>query len=165
MECSVKKPTFAERSELVRYIHQINRLSGNRPAVAAFLDPPSADPKPYLSVNSLQVESLQAIAAYHRDIWQGNRGRVALSSHKVSHYTDAGRKCGIQINYDRTSSTWIFQAGGANVEAAYEHHPRLSSDQPKSSSHCGVEFIRALKDRNSQDKFARQMIGSRFHLV
>ena len=160
----MKKPTFAERSELVRYIHQINRLSGNRPAVAAFLDPPSADPKPYLSVNSLQVESLQSIAAYHREIWQGNRGKVALSSHKVSHYSSAGRKCGIQISYDQLSSMWKFQVG-KNVEAAYEHHPRLRSDQPQSPSHCGVEFIRALKSPNAQDKFARQMIGMRFHLV
>lgn len=161
----MREPTFAERSELVRYVHPIHRLRGNRPAVATFLEPPSQEPKPYLSVNSLQVESLQDIAAYHRAIWQDNKGRVALSSHKVSHYTDAGRKCGIQISYDHDTFTWSFRGDGANFEEAYKHHPVLRSGRPRSPSHCGVEFIRALKNRNDQDKFARQMIGKRFHLV
>lgn len=161
----MKTPRFAERSELVRYVGELNRLRSGRPAVATFLpDPPNEKTKkPYLSVNSLEVETLADIAAYHRALWQGNRGKVALSSHKVFHYTDAGRKCGIRISYDRDSSTWHFQ-NGATAEEAYKHHPVLGSDRPNSTSHCGVEFVRALRGHNDA-KFARRMSGSKFHLI
>jgi DNA-binding protein Fis len=166
MERPLKIPKFSERKELVRYVSELNRHRDGRPAAAAFLpDPPSGNPKAdYLSVNSLEVESLKEVAAYHRAKWQGNRGKVALSSHKVSHYTDAGRKCGIQIQYDRDSSTWQF-SNGRYFEVAYKHHPVLGSDRLNSISHCGVEFTRALKDQNAAAKFARRMTGSRFHLL
>ena len=77
----MKVPTFSAKSKLVRYVNEINRLSGNRPAVATFLpDPPSANPaNDHLSVNSLEVETMKEIAAYHRWKWQNNRG-VLLSA-------------------------------------------------------------------------------------
>ncbi|MFZ0844635.1 MAG: hypothetical protein WAM62_02505 [Pseudolabrys sp.] len=166
MERALTSPKFSERDELVRYVSELNRLSDRRPAVAAFLpDSPTGDPKKdYLSVNSLELESLKVIADYHRAKWQQNAGKVALNAHKVSHYTDAGRKCGIQISYDRESSIWLFQ-GGKKPEEAYKHHPVLGSDRLNSISHCGVEFTRALKDQNKAAKFARRMTATRFHLL
>jgi len=87
MECRVKTPKFAARSELVRYVSELNRHKGNRTAVATFLpDPPSETPQTdYLSVNSLEVESMKVIAAYHRAKWQNNKEKVALCAHKVSY--------------------------------------------------------------------------------
>jgi hypothetical protein len=162
----VKKPKFLEHSELSRFISGLNRLRNNRPAIAAFLpDPPSAKPeKDYLSVNSLEVESLRDIANYHRAKWQSNEGKVALTVHKVAAYTDAGRKCGISISYDRSAASWVFVSGSAS-ETAYMHHPVLRSDQLQSPSHCGIEFTRALKNQNDAAKFARRMVTNRFHLV
>jgi hypothetical protein len=159
-------PRFAERSELVRYISEENRLSKERPAAAAFLpDPPSATPKKdYLSVNSLEVESIAEIASYHRAKWQRNEGKVALAAHKVSHYTDTARKCGIAINYDRQSGSWYFQDGNSQ-ELAYKHHPVLGSERLQSPSHCGIEFSRGLKGENDKAKFARRLAGQRFHTL
>src|SRR5262249_46258208 len=80
MATRVTKPNFSERSALVRYVSEENRLKGRRPAVATFLpDPPSNTPeKDYLSVNSLEVESITIIATYHRQKWQSGNGKVAL---------------------------------------------------------------------------------------
>ena len=160
------KPTFSERSELVRYVSGVNRLKNNRPAVAAFLpDQPAEDPKKeYLSVNSLELERIDVVAAYHRALWQQGSGKVALSVHKVFEYSDAARKCGVDLNYDRESTTWKFR-NGSKQEVAYKHHPVLGSHIPlNSKSHSGVEFIRAL-DEYAADKFARRMAGKRFHLL
>jgi hypothetical protein len=55
-----------------------------------------------------ELEPIKRIAAYHRWKWQSDRGLVALSVHQVVEYTDAGRKCGINIIYDKPSSKWQF---------------------------------------------------------
>jgi hypothetical protein len=121
----VKVPTFAARSALVRYVDEVNRLSGNRPAVATFLpDPPSANPaNDHLSVNSLEVETMKKIAGYHRWKWQGGAGKVALCVHKVHEYNEAGKKCGIPIMYDWQSSKWQFWSSAGKQEDAYKHRP------------------------------------------
>jgi hypothetical protein len=163
----VNKPTFAERKELVRYVSELNRLSGNRTATATFLpDPPSENPnKDYLSVNSLEVESLVEIGNYHRAKWQNNGGLVALCTHKVFDYTNAGKKCNVGFSFDRESSTLFFQASATVLAEAYKHRPVLGSDRLNSPSHCGVEFTRALKSQHAVSQFARRMGGKRFHLV
>jgi hypothetical protein len=163
----VKEPTFSAKSQLARYIDEVNRLSGNRPAVAAFLDPPSSDPSnDHLSVNSLELEPIKRIAAYHCWKWQGDRGQVALCVHQVIEYTDAGRKCGINIIYDKHSSKWQFlPASGSKTQEAYKHRPVMAYNNPFGSpSHCGVEFKRALKEHTAA-QFARRLSGKRFHLV
>jgi hypothetical protein len=162
----VDSPRFSERSELVRYVSRENRLSGNRPAVAAFLpDPPSDKPeRDYLSVNCLEVEGIKTVAIYHRDKWQNGSGKVALTIHNAFVYSDAGKKCGVNLTYDRASGKWSFRNIGKE-EPAYLHHPVLGSHIPlNSKSHSGVEFVRAF-DEYAADKFARRMVARRFHLL
>jgi hypothetical protein len=166
MATKVNKPSFSERSTLVRYVSEENRLKGKRPAVATFLpDPPSDTPeKDYLSVNSLEVESITTIAIYHRQKWQSDNGKVALTVHKVFEYSNAGKKCGVNLNYNRAAAQWKFRHG-AKEEDAYKHHPVIGSHLPlNSKSHSGVEFVRAMNEY-SADKFARRMVGKRFHLL
>ena len=162
----MRTPRFSAKSELVRYVDEINRLRNRRPAVAAFLpDPPSADPaNDHLSVNSLEVESIDEIAAYHRWKWQSNAGRVALCVHKVHDYNDAAKKSEVPVIYDPELSKWQFSSGGSKLEDAYRHRPVPMHNNPLGSpSHSGVEFARALKGHNA-GKFARRLSGRRFHL-
>ena len=48
----------------MRYVSEENRLKGKRPAVTTFL-PRGTPEKDYLSVNSLEVESITIIATYN----------------------------------------------------------------------------------------------------
>jgi hypothetical protein len=156
-------PKFRKNSELVRYIDEIYRLSDRRPAAAAYLpDPPSDAPhKQYMSVNSLEVETLQVIADYHRIRAQNNVGKVALCAHTVGRYNMVAGNCGVSIRRDYDSESWKFQDRNG-LQDAYKHHIR--HDVLKSYSHCGVEFVRALKTHN-EAKFARRMADRRFHLL
>ena len=168
MESEVKQPTpkFSARSQLIRYIGEDMRLGKNRPAVAAFLpDEPSEKPEEdHLSVNSLEIETMAQIAAYHRWRAQGDRGKVALCIHKVLDYTDAGKKAGIPVTYNQETASWEFREG-RKVSAAYKHRPvRAVHNHPRPSpSHCGVEFARLLSD-NDAAKFARRLTKRRYHL-
>jgi hypothetical protein len=162
----VKVPTFSAKSELVRYVDEVNRLGGSRPAVAAFLpDPPSANPdSDHLSVNSLEVESLAEIGAYHRWRAQSDAGRVALCVHKVHDYIDAGKKCDVTITYDRQLSKFQFLSA-AKLQDAFKHRPVAAHNNPVGSpSHSGVEFARVLKEHRAA-QFARRLSGKRFHLI
>jgi hypothetical protein len=165
MAAAIKKPTFTSKKRLVRYVSEENRLSGNRPAFATFLpDPPDpSKKKPYLSVNSLEIESLKEIAAYCRGMWQNATGKVALCEHTVFQYNEAGKKSGVSISYCKESQGWQFQ-GPAGKEDAYLHHPKVESKHEyKSPSHCGVEFTRMLSD-HAAGQFARRLAGQKFHL-
>lgn len=160
----MKVPKFAAKSRLVRYVDEINRLSGNRTSAAAFIDPPSDDPSDHLSVNSLEVETLRQIAAYHRWRAQDDRGEVALCEHKVHEYSDAARKSGVSIVFDRDAGTWQFVHSG-RMQDAYKHREVRKHDNPLGSpSHCGVEFKRALS-QHAAARFARRMGGKKFHSV
>jgi hypothetical protein len=142
-------------------------MSGNRPAVATFLpDPPSSNPsQDHLSVNSLDVETIDQIARYHQWKWQNEKGEVALCIHKVHEYSDAGRKCGIAITYDKHTAKWLFSLDVTKFEEAYKHRPVPTFSNPFGSpSHSGVEFARALKEHNAT-KFARRLSASKFHRV
>jgi hypothetical protein len=118
-------PNFANNKELVRYVFEQARV-GNRASPAAFLpDPPdTTGRRAYLSVNSLEVESLPVIADYHREIWQNNSGKVALAAHKVFHYREAGRQSGVTIEYDRDQKYYVFQEKGGQFSRAFESIPR-----------------------------------------
>jgi hypothetical protein len=115
-----------------------------------------------MSVNSLEVESLQAIANYHRQIWQNNTGKVALAAHKIYHYREAGRQSGVAIEYDREERYYIFRERTGRLARAFESIPR--TDVFKSPSHAGVHFVRALEEHQIA-KFARRMSGGKFHLL
>jgi hypothetical protein len=166
----VNVPRFSAKARLVRYIDEINRLSGNRTSPAAFIDPPSGELDDHLSVNSLEAETLQQIARYHRWRAQGDRGKVALSEHKVHEYSDAAAKAEVTIYYDRHVSNWQFSMQGTASEDAYRHrsvkphNSAGSSERMGSPSHCGVEFKRAFS-LHAAARFARRMGGKKFHLV
>jgi hypothetical protein len=157
-----REPQFSLNHELARYVEEHDRLNGNRTAVAAFLDPPTENPdKDYLSVNAMELEPLSVIADYYREQFQASRGDVAICALKVFQYTEAGKKAGVDLYFDRSESRWFF--GGAKRHPAYKHHPRRKSCELKSESHCGVEFVRVLNAFN-RSKFARRLGGQRYHL-
>lgn len=165
MGSGLKLPAFALRRELARYVSEGDRLRGNRTAIAAFLDPPPIDPaKEYLSVNSLEVETLAQIADYYRLRFQNGAGDVAICSIKVFDFNEAGKKCGVDLQYDRSNSSWNFVGRGLKREGAYKYRPVLSSKDHQSESHCGVEFVRVL-DTYNKGKLARRLGGRRFHVV
>src|SRR5215207_6052614 len=151
-------PTFSERKELVRYISDANRLSGNRASVAAFYhDDSNEDPaNEHFSVNSLEIETLNQIADYHRWKWQSSTEKVALCIHRVHEYNDAAKKSNVRI---RKATKWEFTAGGGVWEDAYRSRPVYPYGEPPhgSPSHCGVEFVRAIKNPYEMGKFARRM--------
>jgi hypothetical protein len=163
----VKAPKFSTRSRLVRYIGEDDRLSGNRPAVTAFEpDPPTADPgNDHLSVNSLEIESIAQIAAYHRLNWQNDTGIVALSEHQIHDYNDAGRKASATILYNRNDECWEFIENNLS-SPAYKHRPvkPVSKNTLGSKSHCGVEFVRVF-NLYYGTRFARHLAKKgRYHV-
>jgi hypothetical protein len=121
-------------------------------------DPTKSRP-PYMSVNSLEVEPLHAIADYHRQIWQDNSGKVALAAHKVFHYREAGRQSGVTIEYDREQQCYSFREKNGRISRAFELIPR--TDVYKAPSHTDVHFVRALAD-HQVGKFACRMAGVNF---
>jgi hypothetical protein len=161
----VNEPTFGSRKELVRYIDEINRHKGNRPAPAAFIDLAPRDAKNHhLSVNSTELEHVRDIADYFRALMKPSDGKVALCIHKVHAYSEAGRKAGVQLTFNKSAGRWEFKGLKNSMEAAYKYRPSLGSDVPvKSKSHCGVEFARVM-DYNAASKFARRLTRGRFHV-
>jgi hypothetical protein len=160
----IDKPKFAKKKELARWVREEDRLGGNRPAVSAFIDPPSSEPdKEHLSVNSLEVETLRQIADYYRNAFQGGVGPVSICTRTVEDYTEAGKKANIQIAYDRSAETWQFTGRSRVPEPAYKHRPvQKRADGLSSPSHCGVEFIRMM-DEHAKSKFARRLSDQKFH--
>ena len=157
----LKEPTFSEKSELTHHIDEAQRHSGNRAAPAAFQRNPG---EAYLSVNSLEVEKLEDIARYYQAEIQMDDLPVAICSHKVAEYNDAGRKAGALIVRNNAGNAWEYVVNGG-VRPAYKHRPvpphgvRLPSP-----SHCGVEFLETLSEL-AERQFARLMAKKRkFHL-
>jgi hypothetical protein len=113
-------------------------------------------------VNSLELEGLRDIAGYYLHRFQNGVGDVAVCTTKVFAYNEAGKKCGVDIEYDETSACWKFKATAHPREDAYRHRP--VTGELSSPSHCGVEFVRALKE-HGRSQFARRLSGRRFHRV
>ena len=149
-----------------RFVHEINRLSGNRTAAAEFFEPvpPLKErEKEYFSVNSLEVETLRTIADYYQERFAKSSADIAICSTKVNDFNDAGKKSGVLLQYDNSTSSWQFVHPDGTREPAYKHRPNRSSGDLKSESHCGVEFLRVL-DEYARAKFARRLGGRKFHL-
>jgi hypothetical protein len=159
------EPKFRPNSELARHVAAGHRLPGNRTAVAAFIDPPSEDPsKDYLSVNSLELATLEEVADYYHAKLQRGTGDVAICTTKVFTFSDAGKKSGIDLQRDNSQAMWFFTGKSGKREAAYRHRPVRSSQDIQCESHCGVEFVR-LMDEHAKSKFARRLGGRRYHLI
>jgi len=166
MAPKLSAPTFGQKSVLIRYVFPEQRLAKNFPSAAAFQTelPTTEKPKPYLSVNSTEAEKVGVIAEYHRNLFQGGKGRVAHCEHTVRQYNEAGIKCDVDISFDRESAKWEFRLSATSKEDAYRHIPNMESDkQFKSWSHSGVQFVQALAEHN-KSKFARRMVKQKFHL-
>lgn len=166
----LKVPSFDDGSRLLRYVHQADRLKHGRAAITAFeadhlLQKLSAEEraKSHLSVNSLEVESGKAIAAYHRLNWQGNRGKVAILEHKVWEYVKAAEEASAPLV--RKDESWEFTDLSKKTAPAFKHRPVPPNDKNDlgSASHCGVEFVR-LFDEFQSNKFARRLVNRKFHL-
>jgi hypothetical protein len=163
-----KEPTFGSRTQLVRYVDPLNRQPGNRPAFAAFLPDevaPGEEESNHLSVNSLELESLHAIAAYHRWRAQEDQGPVALTIHKVVDYNDAANKSNARIAYNHTDKRWEFAERRDKVSPAYRYRPVRRDDYTAGSpSRCGVEYVRVF-DEYAATRFARRLSEGRFQVV
>jgi hypothetical protein len=150
-------PTFSERSVLVRYIDEDQRFKTGRPAPAAFMANPG---EKYLSVNSLEVESLQDIAAYYRVRFTPSA--VAVTQHKVTSYNDAARKGSVALT--RVGGMWHFTDGAGTAQLAYEQHPvPARGGFPASPSHSGFECVRVMNELNAR-KAARHLAKGKFHI-
>jgi hypothetical protein len=133
------KPTFAEPSELARYIPSEWCKRKNRPASAAYQ---RKDNEEYLSVNSTEVETINQIAQTYATKFESGTRPVAIACPKVASYNEAADKVGIAISFNGTTNDWEFQEGG-KLAVAYKH--RRSE---VNNSHCGVEFVRVFDDRS-----------------
>jgi hypothetical protein len=148
------KPTFPAKSHLCRYIDR-DEKHGKRASYGAFMPNPGDD---HLSVNSLEVETLQQIAEYYGGALGNEDGNVAVCIHTVLEYSDSGKKAGCWIEFNRAASAWEFSEINGLRAAAYRHRPVHHSEGfPYASwSHCGVEFVRVLADVKLR-QFARRL--------
>lgn len=144
-------PTFAAKHELARYIHPIYRKTGGRVSSGAFLRNPG---ETYLSVNSVETESLDRIAAYYGAHLQQGAGNVVAACHKVFGFNSSASIAGVRVTRQVKTGEWVFLHNGANIPA-YRHRPT-----PISASHCGVEFVIAFTDLLVEKKFARRMASA-----
>lgn len=144
-----RKPTFGGKTELARWVDEVNLGRGGRVSSAAFLP---ADGESYLSVNALEVESLATIAEFYKRHFQDGFGKVAISCLKITEYNAASKKAGVDVNYNKTQGRWLFEYNGASEDAYRHRSNRLSS------SHCGVETIRAMSG-DAPNRFARRLAG------
>lgn len=152
LETPLSKPTFGERAELVRYVDPVHR-NGNRyasPAAFEFSPRDLASPKPFLSVDSTEVQAVGKIAErYRAKSRQGGAG-VSFCIHKVGRYVSEGKKAGEHLRLAKAETGIVFEEAGAKT-AAFE--AKGSNENP---SHCAVHFVRAL-DENARKAFAMGM--------
>ncbi len=137
---------------MARYVSPVYRRSGGRISSAAFLRNPGDT---YLSVNSLEVESLPEIAKYYKATFQQSKGSVAVACRKIMVYNRAALVAGVLVTRDFQSKIWQFLYQGSNLPA-YRHRPSHLS-----KSHCGVEFTISFGEELAEKKFARRLAGLR----
>lgn len=155
-----KEPSFAENSELARYVSEDDVKKGNRVSSAAFIPNPGDS---YLSVNSLELESMEVIASYYRKVFQDGSGKVAIACRKIYEYNSEARRVGISITFNEEGNTWEYNSNNGR-EKAYKHYPVTYPKDKKSYSHCGVEYINNALDELTQKKIATRLAGNRPHL-
>lgn len=99
----ISEPRFAANSELARYVSPLHLMKGGRVSSAAFLRNPGDE---YLSVNSVEIDSLQEIAAHYRKDLQKDNQKVAIASLKIFAYNRGALKAGISVV--KGNPTWVF---------------------------------------------------------
>ncbi len=137
------EPSFSAKMMLARYVHPQFK-KGERLSSAAFLPNPGEN---HLSVNSLEVESLPTIAEHYRRDLQKDDQKVAIACRKVYAYNKGASVAGVSVIRDKAIGKWMFLYEGVPTPAY-----KLRAT-PISSSHSGVEFIRAFHDEISQKRF------------
>ena len=142
-------PTFGARKILARYVDDANLGRQNRISSSAFMPNPGEQ---YLSVNSLEIESLVLIADYYRTRIASRPGKVAVSCLTVMEYNRACEAGGVTIVYSKTAAQWTFAKDGG-ASHTYRFRPTHIS-----KSHCGVEPV-CMMDSLSAGKFARNLAG------
>jgi len=147
-------PSFNAASELARYVDP-DEIKGSRVSSASFLPNPD---DAYLSVNSVELDSLQDIANYFRKTFKGGNGDVAVACRKINEYNNAGKDAELTIKYNDSSGKWVFNSANGLIDA-FKHRPSHIS-----KSHCGVEFINDAVDKLTLKKIARRLAGNRPHL-
>lgn len=151
-----KEPNFSLKDELARYVNPDEIMSGGRVSSGAFMPSPI---DVYLSVNSLELESIRQIAAYYRETLHQDGEEVAVACRKIEDYNHAARVAGISVRKNSVSDKWEFD-GPHGISDAYKHRPNR-----RSVSHCGVEFIRTGTDEMRLKKIARRLAGRKPRLL
>ena len=146
---SAAQPTFPANAFLARYVDEANMGRQNRISSSAFLPAPDEE---YLSVNSLEVEALAAIADFYRNHLRSVTGKVAVSCLTVMEYNRACEAGGVAITFGRATKQWSFSKDGVPASAYRLRQTRLSK------SHCGVEPV-CLMDSLAASRFARNLAG------
>ena len=149
-----KTPTFKLNRELARYV-DIDELQGGRVSSSAFIPNPGED---YLSVNSIEVESLNDIATYYCNVFKNGIGAVAIACRKVSEYNEAAKKSDVRIIFSRAECKWKCNLND-NYHDAYKHRPT-----EKSYSHSGVEYLGNTLNYLTIKKIARRLSGNKPHI-
>lgn len=142
-------PTFGAKKILTRYVDEANLGKQSRISSSAFM-PNSGEQ--YLSVNSLEIESLGQIADYYRTRISSRPGEVAVSCLTVMEYNRACEAGGVTIVYNKSEGRWTFKRDGATAPT-YRFRPTHIS-----KSHAGVEPV-CMMDSLSAHKFARNLAG------
>lgn len=152
-----KTPVFKANSELARRIDSDEIKNGGRVSSAAFLPNPGAS---HLSVNSLEIETLDSIANYYSQVF--SESEVFICTRKVIEFKYSTRHTTIRIFYDRQNKKWKFEYQN-QISEAFKHRPR-NTPPPKSISHCGIEFINDFVNYKDIKKIARRLSGKKPHL-
>lgn len=143
-------PTFRANQRLARYIDPEFRQENRRAKPAAFMEDDEAT-RDGLSVNSLEIQSENQIAAFYANKFNEARP-VALSTPCVEDYNIAATEsAGLVISgYHADAPHWRNPNNGAE-EASYLHNPK-----DKNESHCLVRYTRLL-DEPTRFRFAVRM--------
>jgi hypothetical protein len=159
MNGKAEKPTpnFAAQSGLTRYIREPNRMKSKRVSSTAFHRDLGPSVEHFLSVNSLEVESIREISDYYRGLFQRGIGKVAVSVQKIRAYNAAASAAALPINYNKANTRWEFTAASGSEEA-YKHRPG------RSPSHCGVEYVKVFNDHQER-KYARRLAKKNYDLL
>lgn len=152
--CLIKSPEFDERSQLTRYVHESEKLRSGRIGTGVFAPNPGDK---YLSVNSLEIDSIPQIADYYRSTFKC-KSKVNMVNKRVHEFLEAAEKASLPIF---VSEDGLCEFDGPRGRSpAFKHRPTKLSQ-----SHCGVEFISEEIDPMIVKKIARRLRGSRPHSI
>lgn len=147
--------SFLADSQISRFIHRDYRMLGGRVSSAAFERKLTRARlrETYLSVNSLEIDSMSTIVSYYRKTFEDGRGQVALTIHRIKECNMAGQVAGVSVKFDKNQGCWLFEESSTKLPAY-----RLRKE-PNSDSHSGVEFVNAFgKNTLAEKKFTRKMV-------